>query len=241
MTNMWEGLGPDDTPTVPQPAAGGGEPWAAGGPAGGPARIGSVGGGPAGGGGPSGGGGGPSGGGPFGGGGPSGRRRRWTAALLIAAVAAGGGAFAAAEAVGSPAATSIPLPASSATQDASAQAAVLSAVLNGHGRLARLARLRALGGMDGQFTYETKQGARTLAFQRGTIASAASGDIVVRAQDGTTWVWDLTDTSVVRDDGKPTTESALVAGQAVFVGGPVTDGTRDARLIVIRQASSGTA
>jgi hypothetical protein len=221
MTNMWEGLGPDHTPTAPQPAAGAGEPWAGGGPAGG---------------GPTGGGG-PSGGGPFG----RGRRRRWTAGLLIAAVAAGGGAFAVAEATGSPAAsaaTPISLSASSATQDASTQATALSAVLSGHGRLARL---RRIGGMYGQFTYETKKGARTLAFERGTIASVASGDVVIRAHDGTTWVWDLTGTSVVRDDGKRTTESALAAGEQVFAGGPVTGGTRDARLIVIRKASSGTA
>ena len=146
-----------------------------------------------------------------------------------------------AEATGSPAAsaaTPISLSASSATQDASTQAAALSAVLGGHGRLARL---RRLGGMYGQFTYETKQGARTLAFERGTIASVAGGDVVVRAHDGTTWVWDLTGTSVVRDDGKRTTESALAAGEQVFAGGPVTGGTRDARLIVIRKASSGTA
>jgi hypothetical protein len=221
MTNMWEGLGPDHTPTSPQPAAGagGGEPWAGGGPAG----NGPTGGGPS--------------GGPFG----RGRRRRWTAGLLIAAVAAGGGAFAVAEATGSPAAsaaTPISLSASSATQDASTQAAALSAVLSGHGRLARL---RRLGGMYGQFTDETKKGARTLAFERGTIASVASGDVVVRAHDGTTWVWDLTGTSVVRDDGKRTTASALAAGEQVFAGGPVTGGTRDARLIVIRKASSGTA
>jgi hypothetical protein len=232
MTNMWEGLGPDHTPTTPQPAAGagggGGGPWADGGPAG----HGPTGGGPSGGG--------PSGGGPSGGGGlfGRGRRRRWTAGLLVAAVAAGGGAFAVAEATGSPAATPVSLSASSATQDASTQAAVLSAVLSGHGRLARL---RRLGGMYGQFTYETKQGARTLAFERGTISSVASGDVVVRAHDGTTWIWDLTGTSVVRDDGKRTTESALAAGQQVFAGGPVTGGTRDARLIVITKASSGTA
>jgi hypothetical protein len=64
---------------------------------------------------------------------------------------------------------------------------------------------------------------------------------VVLAHDGTAWVWDLTGTSVVRDDGKRTTASALAAGEQVFAGGPVTDGTRDARLIVIRKASSGTA
>jgi hypothetical protein len=205
MTNMWEGLGPDHTPTAPNTADGG--------------RSGR----------------GPSGGG---------RRHRWTAGLLIAAVAAGGGAFAVAEAAGTPAASATApesVSASSATQDASTQVAALSAVLRGRGGLAGLARLRRLGGMYGQYTYDTKKGAGTLAFERGTIASVARGDVVVRAQDGTTWAWDLTGTSVVRDDGKRSTESALAAGQPVFAGGPVAGGTRDAQLIVIRKAASGAA
>ena len=99
--------------------------------------------------------------------------------------------------------------------------AALSAALAG---TAGLARLRRLGGMYGQFTFETKQGARTLAFERGTIASVTRGDVVVRAQDGTTWVWDLTGTSVVRDDGKRSTETALATGKLVFAGGPVAGG-----------------
>jgi hypothetical protein len=199
MTNMYEGLGPDDMPTAPHTVTG------------------------AGGNGPKGG----------------GRRRQWTAALVLATVAAGGGAFAAVEATtGSPAATPISLSASAATQaSTSTQAAALSTVLRGHG----LSRLRRLGGMYGQFTYETKQGPRTLAFERGTITSVANGDVVVRAQDGTTFVWDLTGTSVVRENGKRTTESALATGELVFAGGPVTAGTRDARLIVIRKAASGPA
>jgi hypothetical protein len=207
MTNMWEGLGPDHTPTAPHDVAGAGRgaPWG-GGPAGG------------------------------------GRRRRlWTAGLLIAAVAAGGGAFAVAEATGSPAAsptTPISLSASSATQDASTQAAALNAALSGHGGLARL---RRLGGMYGQYTYGAKKGSRTLAFERGTISSVSDGNLVVRAQDGTTWAWDLTGTSVVRDDGKRTAQSALATGELVFAGGPVTGGARDARLIVIRTAASSKA
>jgi hypothetical protein len=202
MTNMWEGLGPDHTPTAPHQAAGPG----------------------------------------------GGRRRRWTAGLLIAAVAAGGGAFAVAEATGAPAAsTPIALsassasPASSAGQDAAIQVAALNAALRGRGGRGGLARLRRLGGMYGQFTAETKKGARTLAFERGTITSAAGGAVTVRAHDGTTWVWNLTGTSVVRDDGKAATASALSAGEPVFVGGPVAGGTRDARLIVIRKAASGAA
>ena len=105
-----------------------------------------------------------------------------------------------------------------------------------------LARLRRLGGIDGQFTFETKAGPKTLAFERGTIQSVSGQDVVVRAKDGTTWSWTLVSDSVVRQDGTKTTSSALSAGELVFVGGPVVSGTHDARLIVIRnpQKSSST-
>jgi hypothetical protein len=105
-----------------------------------------------------------------------------------------------------------------------------------------LARLRRLGGIDGQFTFETKAGPKTLAFERGTIQSVSGQDVVVRAKDGTTWNWTLVSDSVVRQDGTKATSSALSAGELVFVGGPVVSGSHDARLIVIRnpQKSSST-
>jgi hypothetical protein len=105
-----------------------------------------------------------------------------------------------------------------------------------------VARLRRLGGIDGQFTFETKTGAKTLAFERGTIQSVAGQDVVVKAKDGTTWNWTLVTDSVVRQDGTKTTTSSLAAGDLVFVAGPVVSGSHDARLIVIRdpQKSSGS-
>ena len=104
-----------------------------------------------------------------------------------------------------------------------------------------LARLRSLGGMHGEFTFETKNGPRTLAFERGTVLSVAGSDVTVRASDGTIWTWVLTSTSVVRQDGTRTTASALTGGQPVFAGGPVTGATRDAMLIVIRTAEKSAA
>jgi hypothetical protein len=97
-----------------------------------------------------------------------------------------------------------------------------------------LGRLRGLGGMDGQFTFETKNGPKTLAFERGTIQSVSGQDVVVKAKDGTTWNWTLVSDSVVRQDGTKASSSALSAGELVFVGGPVVSGSHDARLIVIR-------
>ena len=170
-------------------------------------------------------------------------RRRWAAVLLGTAVVVGGGSFAVAEAAtGSPAATqaSGATQASTTTQaDAATQAAVLNKALKGH---AGLARLRRLGGMYGQYTFETKKGARTVAFERGTVTSVSDGDVVVRAHNGTTWSWTLTGNSVVREGGKPAKTSALAPGQLVFTGGPLSGGTRDVRLIVIRKAApAGTA
>ena len=104
-----------------------------------------------------------------------------------------------------------------------------------------LARLRRLGGIDGQFTFETKAGPKTLAFERGTIQSVSGQDVVVKAKDGTTWSWTLVTDSVVREDGTKTTASSLAAGDLVFVGGPVVRGTHDARLIVIRTPQKSTS
>jgi hypothetical protein len=160
--------------------------------------------------------------------------------LAITAVVVGGGAFAAAEAAtGSRAAptalASGGTQASTTTQaDTSTQAALLNSALSGRGRLGRL---RRLGGMYGQFTVETKQGARTLAFERGTIASVAGDDVVVRARNGMTEAWTLTSNSLVREHGKAATHSALASGELVFAGGPVTGSVHDVRLIVIRKAA----
>jgi hypothetical protein len=178
-------------------------------------------------------------------GGPGGRppRRKWIVALLVTCVVAGGGAFAVAQAATSQpsqAGTGISQAANSSTANSQAgqtaattrQVTVLRQVLGAHWRLGRL---RLLGGMYGQYTFETKQGPRTLAFERGTITSVKASDVTVRATDGTTLTWMLTGTSVVREDGTRVPTSTLKQGQLVFTGGPVTDGARDARLIVIRE------
>jgi hypothetical protein len=107
----------------------------------------------------------------------------------------------------------------------------------------RLARLRLMvRGIHGQFTFQTKKGAvKTLAFERGTVTGVTSTSVTVAASDGTTWTWRLVSNSVVRQDHKKVTASSLADGQAVFVGGPVVSGTNDARLIVIRPATSAAS
>ncbi len=136
---------------------------------------------------------------------------------------------------------STPTTTASGASGASGTTASATATQIRHVRAA-LVRLRRLGGIDGQFTFETKNGPKTLAFERGTIQSVSGQDVVVKAKDGTTWNWTLVSDSVVRQDGTKTTSSALSAGELVFVGGPVVSGSHDARLIVIRnpQKSSST-
>jgi len=179
---------------------------------------------------------------------PGGRGpRRWSrgkqaAALLGVAAVVGGGTFAIVDAAtGTPGATDAAATqtvAQAGTQASGAsQAAALQNVLGATG-VRRLARLRLLGGMYGQYTFQTKTGSHSLAFERGTVTSVSTSDVVVRAANGTTWTWELTGTSVVREHGTKEAQSTLAQGQTVFVGGPVTNGAKDARVIVIRDAQT---
>jgi hypothetical protein len=102
----------------------------------------------------------------------------------------------------------------------------------------RMARL-VLHTMHGQFTIETKHGARTIAVEQGRVESVGGGTITVTAKDGTTWTWDLAGNTVVRRDGSKVRSAELADGQRVFVAGPVVGGANDARLIIIRAV--GTA
>lgn len=191
---------------------------------------------------------------------PRGRRPRTKiAALIVICAMVAGVAFAVTEAVSGPGAPAAAAPGTaSALSGPAGQAAVLNGALAaatsaystapgtpGHPRAAArraglrrlrraLVRLRRLGGMYGQFSFETRKGPRTLAFERGTLSSVTGGDVSVRAADGTTWTWVLTGASVVRRSGARTQATALAAGQRVFAAGSVISGKRDARLIVIR-------
>jgi hypothetical protein len=178
---------------------------------------------------------------PAGSGGPGGRPRRSRAkqvgAALLVCAAVGGGTFAVVAAVSGPASSGVSDASLAAnTTQAAALRSTLTTPAKGH-RWA-IGRIRALGGMYGQFTYDTKSsGPRTLAFERGTVSSVTSSDVVVRAKDGTSETWEMSGTSVVREDGTREPTSTLAQGQTVFAAGPISDGAHDARLIVIRKAS----
>jgi hypothetical protein len=184
-----------------------------------------------------------------------GRGRARVAAVIVACAVVAGGAFAVTEAVSGSSPNLTPAASTALSSGPTGQAAVLNGVLADAAsatptastpatkaaavrRLGRaLVRLRLLGGIHGEFTFETKSGARTLAFERGTVLSVAGSDVTVRATDGTTWTWVLTSASIVRENGSRTSASSLAGGQLVFAAGPVSGTTRDARLIVIRNAA----
>lgn len=165
---------------------------------------------------------------------------RWGVGAAVFGLLAGGGITLAAVSGGG-------APASSAS---SARAAALNTALtdaagNQAGSPARvrwaLGRLRHFGGVDGTATFHNKTGFHTLSFERGIVQSVSGSDVVIKAADGTTWTWHVVSDTVVRKNGAKTTTSALSAGETVFAGGPVVSGARDARLIIIRPAGSGSA
>jgi hypothetical protein len=177
------------------------------------------------------------------------RMLRWGTGITLAGFLAGGGIALAVTGGSNPAVAS---PAASGVLGSSqAEGATLNSELNTASstpaavsvpRIRRaLARLRALGGVDGEFTFHNSTGYHTLAFERGTIQSLSGGDVVVAAPDGTTWTWLLVSDTVVRQNGAKTTTSALATGETVFAGGPVVSGAKDARLIVIRAPGSSSS
>jgi len=173
---------------------------------------------------------------------------RWGVGVTLAGFLAGGGiALAAVSGGGTSAASSANSGSASNLQASSLQAAELNSALGTAASSSStpparvrwaLGRLRRLGGVHGEFTYYNKTGFHTLAFERGTIGSVSGNDVVIKAPDGTTWTWQIVSDTVVRKSGAKTTTSALSAGETVFAGGPVVNGAKDIRLIVIGTASS---
>jgi hypothetical protein len=175
---------------------------------------------------------------------------RWGAGITLAGFLAGGGialalsggsnpAAASSAGSGSPGASGLSQTQGAALNSELSTASTSAAVSLPRVRAA-LARLRALGGVEGEFTFHNSTGYHTLAFERGTIQSVSGSDVVVRSPDGTTWTWLIVSDTVVRQSGSKTTTSALAPGETVFAGGPIVNGAKDARLIVIRPGASGS-
>ena len=165
---------------------------------------------------------------------------RWGVGAAVFGLLAGGGITWAAVSGGGAPASSASSARAAALNTALTDAAGNQADSPGRVRWA-LGRLRHFGGVDGTATFHNKTGFHTLSFERGTIQSVSGSDVVIKAADGTTWTWHVVSDTVVRKNGAKATTSALSAGETVFAGGPVVSGARDARLIIIRPAGSGSA
>jgi hypothetical protein len=163
---------------------------------------------------------------------------RWGTGITLAGFLAGGG-IAWAATSGTPASASTQ---GAVLNSALSTAASTSATVPAARVRSALARLRRVGGVDGEVTFHDQGGYRTLAFERGTISSVSGSNVVVKAPNGTVWTWAIVSDTVVRQNGSKTTTSALSAGELVFAAGPVVNGDKDARLIVIRtpKSSSGS-
>jgi hypothetical protein len=165
---------------------------------------------------------------------------RWGVGAAVFGLLAGGGITLAAVSGGGAPASSASSARAAALNTALTDAAGNQAVPPARVRWA-LGRLRHFGGVDGTATFHNKTGFHTLSFERGIIQSVSGSDVVIKAADGTTWTWHVVSDTVVRKNGAKATTSALSAGETVFAGGPVVSGARDARLIIIRPAGSGSA
>jgi hypothetical protein len=98
----------------------------------------------------------------------------------------------------------------------------------------RMFRFFLLHGVDGQYTFQTAKGTKTQAFERGVIQSVSAGrSLVVKASNGDIWTWQLSSSTIVRNRDGKVAQSSLSDGTAVWVGGQVVSGAKDAALIVI--------
>jgi hypothetical protein len=191
----------------------------------------------------------------------SGRTRRVLTSIAASAVLLGGGAAIGVALTGGASASTGTGSASTASTGTALASVTTTAGSTATGRCAKLAqrlhshghpvaatrllafcrnpllRLALVGGAHGEVTFQTKNGPKTIAVERGTIQSVTGSGITVLAKDGTTWTWDFVSNTVVREGGQTVATNKLANGETVLVGGPVAGGVHDARVIRIRTSS----
>jgi hypothetical protein len=179
------------------------------------------------------------------------RRRKTlyvTAGLVMAVLLGVGGALAGSALFGSAPSSSSGSAATAATLNAalsSSPSATATSPAAKARRAAALVRLRRLGGMYGQASFRGKDGSTvTYAYERGTVVSAdgsqSTGSAVVKAANGTTLTWKYESNTVVHKGGQKVSISDVANGEKVLVAGPITAGSRDARVIIIAAPKSTT-
>jgi hypothetical protein len=87
--------------------------------------------------------------------------------------------------------------------------------------------------LHGEATVQTKNGTETIAGQRGTVTAVTSTTVTVKSTDGFTETWTFGSPIRVVRDKKAGQVGDVKTGVQIAVAGPKTDGTYDARLIVL--------
>jgi hypothetical protein len=93
--------------------------------------------------------------------------------------------------------------------------------------------------MHGQVTVASKNGPKTITFERGIVQSISGSSVAVKAADGVTWTWQVGSEARVYRDGQNVSSDALAAGQRVAVLGLVAGGTDQARRVLIGHHAVG--
>lgn len=159
------------------------------------------------------------------------RSTRRTAGLVAAWTAVG--VLGTAALVGVAAADTAPAPASKGTAaSSSADSAGASAATSDATGLRR--RLLAGRVLHGEATVKGREGYQVAATQLGTVTAVTKTSLTVRSEDGVTWTWALGSDTRVRTAEAASSAAAVKDGVQVRVVGPVADGARTARLVVVR-------
>jgi len=154
----------------------------------------------------------------------------WAAAAVIGIGIAGGAAWAASTNTAAPTkgvaatadAATTPSPSAPSAQDKADRRARLGA----HGPLGRWDRVQ-----HGEAVVKTKDGYRTVVFQRGTITAVSGSSLTVRSADGYTGAFPLSADTRVRLDRAKSEIGALKVGQSVGVAAVKQDNKLDTKLV----------
>lgn len=131
-------------------------------------------------------------------------------------------------------------PSTASTTSAASTSSAAADLGTGAGQQARW-RLLAGRVLHGEATVKGRGDAadayRQIATQLGTLTAVSKQSITVRSEDGVTWTWALTGDTAVRTGRQVSSLADLEGGASVRVVGPVDDGSRTARLVVLRPAA----
>jgi hypothetical protein len=87
--------------------------------------------------------------------------------------------------------------------------------------------------LHGETVVQTKDGVKTVAFQRGTVTAISTTSVTVKSTDGFTQTWTIGDKLDVVQHRKTVQASEVKAGAEIGIAGPKENGALTARLIVL--------